>query len=57
MNLNNQNTLYKHGMTPVFRYASNELWTRLKQKVTFEVCAIVAVIAVFPSQHARPQGM
>lgn len=37
MNLNNQNALYKHGMTPVFRLSGNPLWTRLKQKVTFEV--------------------
>ncbi|CAM9108280.1 unnamed protein product, partial [Laminaria digitata] len=36
MNLNNQNALYKHGMTPVFRLSGNPLWTRLKQKVTFE---------------------
>ena len=37
MNLNNQNALYKHGMTPVFRLSGNPLWTRLKQKVTFQV--------------------
>lgn len=37
MNLNNQNALYKHGMTPVFRLSGNPNWARLKQKVTFEV--------------------
>lgn len=37
MNLNNQNALYKHGMTPVFRLSGNASWARLKQKVTFEV--------------------
>jgi len=37
MNLNNQNALYRHGMTPVFRLSGNPTWTRLKQKVKFEV--------------------
>ncbi|CAN0019763.1 unnamed protein product, partial [Ectocarpus fasciculatus] len=36
MNLNNQNALYKHGMTPVFRMSENPNWARLKQKVIFE---------------------
>ncbi|CAM9542163.1 unnamed protein product, partial [Hapterophycus canaliculatus] len=36
MNLSNQNTLYKHGMTPVFRSSGNPNWARLKQKMTFE---------------------
>lgn len=37
MNLNNQNALYKHGMTPVFRMSGNPNWARLKQKAIFEV--------------------
>eukprot|EP00903_Cladosiphon_okamuranus_P005485 g5469.t1 len=36
MNLNNQNALYKHGMTPVFRLSGNPNWACLKQKVAFE---------------------
>ncbi|CAM9747368.1 unnamed protein product [Ectocarpus sp. 12 AP-2014] len=36
MNLNNQNALYKHGMTPVFRMSGNPNWARLKQKAIFE---------------------
>lgn len=46
MNLNNQNALYKHGMTPVFRVKGNPAWARLKQKVTFEVSATVLFDAV-----------
>lgn len=38
-NLNNQNALYKHGMTPVFRLSGNPNWARLKQKVMLEVRA------------------
>lgn len=37
MNLNNQQALYKYGMTPVFRLSGNPNWARLKQKVVFEV--------------------
>ncbi|CAM9332113.1 unnamed protein product [Sphacelaria rigidula] len=36
MNMNNQATLYKHGMTPVFRLAGNPHWARLKQRISFE---------------------
>lgn len=46
MNLNNQNALYKYGMTPVFRLSGNALWSRLKQKVTFEVGVFVLSLSV-----------
>lgn len=46
MNLNNQNALYKHGMTPVFRMAGDPNWARLKQKATFEVSGVRFVFCI-----------